>query len=604
MKTLKDMKIYEYLDGYCTAFIWCVKLSWKVSHIYTLLRISGAVLLPLISIVITYISKDVINLLVSALYTRERINSLLLLFAILLLVTLLRKAIQTITQYSQIMHGELINGEISLMIMGNSLNCDLEYFDNPSFNDKLAVANQDSHVIANILWNAISSVSALVSFACAFIVICQKNVFYGIVLLVSAIPSSLVSAKYTRSLYRLSVEQINGQRQMGYTQSLSSDKHYAQEIRLFDMGKWLKQRYTNILQKLLVERKKLNRKKVLIMGVLECLPEVIITLISIDIAFNILDGNATIGDYILYTGLIAQLWNAVYALASSVMEIYSNRLRIENMKFLSQFENHVKDCGNLKLDEVKTITFDKVCFTYPGSVYSTLNDVSFNLCKEEKVALVGLNGSGKSTLIKLLLRMYDPNSGTIYINDVDIKKYKISELRSNFSVYFQEMMNYSFTIRENFEVTDTDLEASDVLIEHALADAYFSDLLDRSPKRCDASLMRYFDSEGIELSGGQFQKLALARVFYRKHSALILDEPSSNLDPKAEKKIFESIQTIARNKMTIFTSHHLSNVYLADRIIVLKNGEVVEDGTHEDLLKNNKFYAELFHYKSEKYKSM
>ena len=217
MKTLKDMKIYEYLDGYCTAFIWCVKLSWKVSHIYTLLRISGAVLLPLISIVITYISKDVINLFVSALYTRERINSLLLLFAILLLVTLLRKTMQTITQYSQIMHGELINGEISLMIMDKSLNCDLEYFDNPSFNDKLAVANQDSHVIANILWNAISSVSALVSFACAFIVICQKNVFYGIVLLVSAIPSSLVSAKYTRSLYRLSVEQINGQRQMGYT---------------------------------------------------------------------------------------------------------------------------------------------------------------------------------------------------------------------------------------------------------------------------------------------------------------------------------------------------------------------------------------------------
>jgi ABC-type multidrug transport system, ATPase and permease components len=571
---------------------------------YTLLRISGAVLLPLISIVITYISKDVINLLVSALYTREMINSLLFLFAILLLVTLLRKAIQTITQYSQIMHGELLNGEISLMIMDTSLNCDLEYFDNPSFNDKLAVANQDSHAIANILWNAISSVSALVSFACAFIVICQKNVFYGIILLFSAIPSSLVSAKYTRSLYRLSVEQINDQRQMGYTQSLSSDKHYAQEIRLFDMGKWLKQRYTNILQKLLVERKKMNRKRVLIMGVLECLPEGIITLISIDIAFNILDGNATIGDYILYTGLIAQLWNAVYALASSVMEIYSNRLRIENMKLLSQFENHVKDCGNLKLNEVKTITFDKVCFTYPGAAYSTLNDVSFNLCKEEKVALVGLNGSGKSTLIKLLLRMYDPNSGTIYINDVDIKKYKISELRSNFSVYFQEMMNYSFTIRENFEITDTDLEASDVLIEHALADAYFTDLLDRSPKRCDASLMRYFDPEGIELSGGQFQKLALARVFYRKHSALILDEPSSNLDPKAEKKIFESIQTIARNKMTIFTSHHLSNIYLADRIIVLENGKVVEDGTHKELLKNNKFYAELFHYKSEKYKSM
>lgn len=604
MKKLKEKKIYEYLDGYFTAIIWCLKLSLKTSRFYTLLRISGAVLLPLISIVITYISKDVIDLLANVLNTKEAINSLLFLFVMLLLVTLLRKVIQTLTQYSQIMHGELLNGEISLMIMDRSLNCDLEYFDNPSFNDKLTVANQDSHAIANILWNVISSVSALVSFVCVFAVICRTNVFYGIILLISAIPSSWVSAKYTRSLYRLSIEQINGQRQMGYTQSISSDKHYAQEVRLLDMGKWLKQRYTNIWQRLLVERKKMNRKRALVMGALECLPEIIITLISIDIAFNILDGNATLGDYTLYTGLIVQLWNAVYTLASSAMEIYGNRLKIDNMKSLNQFENHVKDDGYLKLDEVKTITFDKVCFTYPGATYSTLNDVSLDLCKEEKVALVGLNGSGKSTLIKLLLRMYDPDSGTIYINDIDIKKYRISELRSNFSVYFQEMLNYGFTIRENFEVTDTDLDASDALIEHALADAYFSDLLDRSPKRCDASLMRYFDSEGIELSGGQFQKLALARVFYRRHSVLILDEPSSNLDPRAEKKIFESIQMIAENKMTIFTSHHLSNVYLADRIVVLEKGKVVEDGTHIDLLKNNKHYAELFRYKSEKYKSM
>ncbi len=604
MKKLIDRKVYEYLNDYFAAITWCIKLSWKASHFYTLLRIISAVLLPFISIWVTYISKDIIDLLVSVSNTRKTLNSLLFLFVLLLLVTLLRKAIQTLTQYSQIMHGEILNKDISLMIMDRSLNCDLEYFDNPSFNDKLTIANQDSHAIVNILWNVISSVSALVLFVCVFTVICQANTFYSIILLISAIPSSLISAKYTRSLYRLSIEQINGQRQISYAQSISSDKHYAQEIRLLDMGKWLKKRYTNIWKKLLVGRKKMNRKRALLMGVLECLPEVIITLISIDITYNILEGSATLGDYTLFTRFIAQLWNAVYSLSNCAMEIYGNRLKIENIKSLNQFENHIKDNGNLKLDEIKTITFDRVCFTYPGATHSTLNDVSLNLCKEEKVALVGLNGSGKSTLIKLLLRMYEPDSGTIYINDIDIKKYKISELRSNFSVYFQEMLNYGFTIRENFIVTDINLDASDGLIEHALADAYFSDLLDRSPKRCDASLMRYFDPEGIELSGGQFQKLALARTFYRRHSVLILDEPSSNLDPRAEKKIFDSIQTITENKMTIFTSHHLSNIYLANRIVVLEKGKVVEDGTHIDLLKNNKHYAELFRYKSEKYKSM
>ena len=151
MKKLIDRKVYEYLNDYFAAITWCIKLSWKASHFYTLLRIISAVLLPFISIWVTYISKDIIDLLVSVSNTRKTLNSLLFLFVLLLLVTLLRKAIQTLTQYSQIMHGEILNKDISLMIMDRSLNCDLEYFDNPSFNDKLTIANQDSHAIVNIL---------------------------------------------------------------------------------------------------------------------------------------------------------------------------------------------------------------------------------------------------------------------------------------------------------------------------------------------------------------------------------------------------------------------------------------------------------------------
>lgn len=267
----------------------------------------------------------------------------------------------------------------------------------------------------------------------------------------------------------------------------------AQEVRLYNIGKWLKQRYQRIWNNLLVERRNINRKRAFVISLLECIPEIVVSVLSMEIALDIVYGKATLGDYTLYTGLISQLLNAVYKISSSTMDIYSNRLKIDNMKSLDQFKNTVMDQGKLKLVEVDSITFENVSF------------------------------------------------------------------------------------------------------------AYFSELANYSSKHYDANLMKLFDPDGIELSGGQFQKLALARVFYRRHTALILDEPSSNLDPMAERKIFDTLQVIASDKMTIFTSHHLSTIYLANRIIVLEKGKVVEDGKHMDLLKNNKRYAELFRYKQEQY---
>ena len=583
-----EKRISENLMEYAVAVIWCLKLSWKTSPLYTILRMVSSMGIPILSVIITYIGKDVINLLGKASNDKRDLNLLLFLFFALFTVTILDKGLHTLTQYCQIIHGELLDCEISLMIMDRSLNCDLEYFDNPLFNDKLTLANQDSYVITNILWNVIASFGAFVSFVCVFCVICKENPAYCIILFVSTIPSAFVSAKYTRFVYKLSVDQISAKRQMGYVQSIASDRHYAQQIRLFEIDKWMKQRYCNIWQKLFEERKEINRKRALVIGISECLPEFVIVFISIDIAFNILYGIAQIGDYVLYTGLIAQLWGAAYTLISSTMEVYGNRLKIDNIKALNQFKNKIKD-GNLKLDEVESIVFDKVYFTYPGAARPTLKDVSITFDKEEKVALVGENGSGKTTLVKLLLRMYEPDRGGIYINGINIKEFRISDLRAMFSVYFQGMLNFGFTIRENFAISDSDIEATDDAIERALDAAAFSDLLEYSPKRCDASLLRFFDSEGIELSGGQFQKFALARTFYRKRSVLILDEPSSNIDLKAEEKILDSLKVLADKKMLIIISHHQTNLNMADRIVVFKNGEIVEEGKQIDLLKNKNY---------------
>lgn len=463
-------------------------------------------------------------------------------------------------------------------------------------------ATRDSSAIVQVMWNALSCVSAALSFVGAFLVMCRANPLYGVALTAAAIPSSVAAARYTKSLYRLSIEQIKGERKKSYYQSVALDRSYAQDMRLFDAGTLLKARYRRLWEEFFTRHQDLTRRRALLTMLTDCLPELTATAIAADVAFRILDGGSTVGDYALYSGLVGQILAAVSRLSLSAMQIYDNRLRIANLQTLDKFENRVSDDGDLSLSRIDSIEYDHVCFTYPGTRTRALEDLSFALRREEKVAIVGLNGSGKSTLIKLLLRMYDPECGTIRINGIDIKEYRLSGLRANFSVYFQEMRNYCFTLRENLTISDGDRsDEVDSAAAAALRDGSCEDILEKASKGLDTSLTRLFETDGIELSAGQHQKLAIARTFFRRHTALILDEPSSNLDPKAEHDIFESFGTLARGKMTIFTSQRLSNVFLADRILVLEKGRLVEDGTQEQLLKSKQRYAELFQYQRGKY---
>jgi len=420
-------------------------------------------------------------------------------------------------------------------------------------------------------------------------------------MIIASVPSAIVAAGYTKMLYEVSLDQINELRKMGYHQSVATDKHYAQDMRLFSAGKKLTNRYHRIWNEFFNMRKIPLKKRSVLTGLLDCLPEIVLMWIGLDIALNIIKENGTVGDYSLYMGLAGQLLAAISLLATSVMQIYDNQMKIENFMGLRNFTNQVLDTGEKRLNKIESIEFDCVSFSYPGSQVPALDNISFRLHKGSRTAIVGLNGSGKSTLIKLLLRMYNLDSGTIRINDIDICEYQLAELRANFSVYFQDMQNFSFSLRDNFSITDDSRNDEDELIIAALNTACCADILGRTTKNLDTEVTRYFNAKGIELSGGQHQKLALARTLYRRHTVLILDEPSSSLDPKAEHDIFQTLKKLTDDKLTIFTSHRLSNVSLADRIIVLENGRIVEDGTQEELLENKHRYAELFNYQRKKY---
>ena len=486
-------------------------------------------------------------------------------------------------------------------MMTRSTTIDLEYFDNPSYYDKLQAISRDSAAVSYILWSVLSCISTAISFVGAFILLHAVNPIYGLLMLIASLPASIATARYTKLLYLVSIQQVNEYRQMSYCQRVASERGFAKDVRLFDAGERLSARYRRIWNVLFLNRKNVVRMRSVLTALLMCLPEGVIILIGLDIALGVLNQYNTVGDYALIVGLAGQLWASISLFSSATLQIYDNKLKIDNMRQLDNFKNRISDTGTLALICVESITFENVSFTYPGTNTPALSNISFSICKNEKLMLVGLNGSGKSTLIKLILRLYEPDAGIIRINGTDIRSYRIGALRANFSVFFQDALNYHFSLRENFDIADAVQQDTDANIKNAITKAHGEDILAKASKGLDTGVTRLFDPSGIELSVGQHQKLALARSFYRKHSALILDEPSSSLDPKAEHEIFETLKDITDGKMTIFTSHRLSNATLADRVIVLQGGVLVEDGTPNELLKNKNLYAELVHYQREKY---
>lgn len=581
-------------------FSWCIKLSWQVSPVYTILRISSELFNPILNILAVFISKQIINYISSSTgaYDSSYIYNLLILMGLVALIKVIMIKVQI---YTRIVHSEQLDQWMIRNMMDFSFDVDLAYFDDPNYQDKITSAMRDGSILIQALGSSISAISSAISFLIAFILLSKENIFYALLMVGVAIPSGVALKYYTESLYDLSLEQVSNRRKLSYIQNIAFDRRFSQDMRLFQSSKILKDSHNDLWETLFNQRKKILKKRSRITLLLDFFPEIVLVIISGHIIFNILDGELLIGDYVFLTGLLGQLWYSTSSFIASAMEIVENKLRMNNYQSLFKYTNKIQDQGQLELNKVESIEFENVSFIYPLSEKYALKDINFYISSPEHVAFIGLNGSGKSTLIKLLLRFYEPNSGVIKINDINIKSYSIISLRNAFSVYFQDMSNFAFSIRTNFHLTNLNGSANDDEIIDALDKSDFMEVLDLNEDGLDAYISKFFTPDGLILSGGQAQKLALARVLYRADTILILDEVSSNLDPKAEHEIFNKLQEITEGRLTLFTSHRLSNLSLADRVIVLEDGKVIEDGKPEKLLKDNKQYAELFRYQQKKY---
>ncbi len=600
---MKNKTRFGSFNGFLSALIYCIRLSWDTSPLYTLMRTFAYLANALIPFITLYASKFLLDMLAQAAYIERAFSDVVFLLIIISVASALKLMINRVIQYAQNIHNEMMSNTIQMGLMTKSMSIDMEFFDSPDYMDAMQATMVDSYALTNIVWNIFSGVSSIVSLVSAFIMIGAENWLYSIILTLASIPSAFMSRKYTNALYNWRLSHTKEDRKMGYIQSLAGHRVFAGDVRLFDLKNYLVNRYQGIWSLLIMGRKKMMKRQLTAALLTAMLPEICVFIVLIYITKGIYDGNNTVGDYSLYSGLLGTLTGSLTYAIDAIAGIYEDKLKVDTVKRFESRKNHVLDKGDKILEGDMDIEFRNVGFHYPNTERYVLKNLSFRILPKEKICLVGVNGAGKSTIIKLLLRFYDVSEGQILINGSDIRDYTLKSLRRSFSTFFQQYDKYAFTLRDNIRISDLEAEdESDERIFETIASVGAQEVLNKASKGLDTWLSRMFDPNGFEPSGGEAQKIALARAVYRTCSTIIFDEPSASLDPVSEMNLFENMQQIFMDKTALFTSHRLSIVHLSDRIFLLENGNILEQGSHEELMALRGQYARLYSLQAEKYK--
>jgi ABC-type multidrug transport system, ATPase and permease components len=581
-------------------------VSWKSSKKLMFSRTVLEIVSAFIPIIQIYMSKEVINLLVTIIQNNNKRSQYLSYFTLLVIAIFILQVINSVMQkVSEVCastHKDLIENYVNMQIMNKSISLDLSYFDSPKFYNELINAKNDSMALQTLTWSTVNIIRSSIQIAASVSILFGLFWLLPVMLVVFNIPSVLIQKKYITILYNWNRSRTKEQRKMGYINGILSGRNYAKDIRLFNICSRLIDRYSSIWKAWFSEKLKISVRSGVWATLVSTIPQAVVIFITYYVGMKIINGKLTVGDYSLYTGIVGQLVSGLSSLISSIVQIYDNNMRISHYSEFLSWKSNLTLSGTKKPGVKPCIEFRNVSFKYPGTERYILKNLSFSIGRGEKVAFVGLNGAGKSTIIKIILRFYEPTEGDIYIDSINIKEYDVNELRRTFSVMFQDYAIYSFTARECISMSDMDNAADEMRMKHACKMSEVDKLCTKWAKGLDSYLTKVFEDEGEELSGGEWQKVAIARTFFHNGSIMIFDEPAASLDPEAEHKIFEYFQELCNDKGAIFISHRLSSVTKCDKIFVLEDGKVTESGTHIELLKYGGKYAYLFNLQAEKYK--
>lgn len=490
----------------------------------------------------------------------------------------------------------LLGQRVNVLILEKALTLDLRQFEDSEFYDKLTNARREASVrplsLVSRTFGLVQNALSLVTYG---ILLVNFSVWAVLMLILAAMPVFIAETKFAGEAFRLFSWRAPETRQQHYLENLLAREDFVTEVKLYQLGEMLLGRYHDLFDQLYGQDRNLTLRRGLWGYLLSLVSTGAFYIAYAWIVLETVLGKISLGDMTLYLTVFRQGQSTFSNALTSIGGMYEDNLYLSNLyDFLEEEVPKSWGKATIGLNPQDGIRFENVSFTYPGSSQPALKNISLHLKPREKLAIVGENGSGKTTLIKLLTRLYTPDSGRIFLDGLDLQEWDVDVLRRRIGVIFQNFVRYQFTVGENIGVGDVEHLENKTRWQTAAEKGMAQSFIDQLPESFQTQLGRWFKG-GQELSGGQWQKIALSRAFMRSQAdILVLDEPTSAIDAQAEFEIFNHFRAITQNQMVLLISHRFSTVRMADKIVVIENGEVIEQGTHEELLQLRGRYAKLF----------
>lgn len=582
-----------------------LKIVWDSGRMVVALGLVFRLLVPLLVIALPYITKLIIDGIIQAHNSHQPVSpGFWWLVAAEFSLAVLASIFNRVIDYLDSLLADKYVRHVSIEVMRHASNLDLIAYEDPVYYDRLERARVQATDRLAMIQSIGRLVQQVITAIGMSIVIMAYSPWLILLLIGGVIPAFLGESHFAFLGYAKNYKQTPIKRQLDYLRVVGGSKEAAKELKLFGLKDFFTNRFAEFSNQIYAEDVSLARRKLRATALLSILAMLGYYSAYVFVVWRTIQGVLSIGTLTFLAAAILSASTNIQQIFSTLSGIADQALFLTDLLAFFQMQPTIRSKPNALLTPrpiTRGFEFVNVSFSYPGSPRRVLNGLNFHLHPRERVALIGENGQGKTTIVKLITRLYDPTEGKILLDGIDLREYSLEDLYTQIGVIFQDFMRYEMIARENIAVGQIEKLGDLPILQEAAHKSLADEVISKLPAHYEQMLGRRFDG-GVDLSGGEWQKVALARAYLRDAQLLILDEPTAALDARSEFEVFQRFAELTAGKMALFISHRFSTVRMADRIVLLENGNIAEEGSHERLASQGGRYAEMFEMQAASYR--